>query len=226
MKKQRHHFLVVSCLAIIVTIFMNCGLQAQSSITTFKNESGKYGFRKNNEIIIPAKYDTVNKFEYGLARVKLDNKWGYIDEKGKVIIPIKFFWIEPALFLSFEEYEDDEPTGWYRMKLNSKADPWKFVDKTGKELLFEDYSEFGYSEGMLEVVLGNKWGFADENGKLVIPMKYQQVKYFEKGRALVKLNNKWGIIDKTGKELAPLKYDTIRLVNYNKEPWYKFRINN
>jgi hypothetical protein len=226
MKKQLDHFLFVWSFTITATIFINCSLYAQSSISAFRDESGKYGFKNKTGIIIPAKYDSAYNFEYGLGRVKLNNKWGFIDEKGQVITPIKYFWIEPAVFMDI--YDDamyEEPTGWYRMKLNSKADPWKYVDKTGKDLLFDDYNDAGYSEGMLEVASANKWGFADGSGKVVVPTKYQEVNYFRKGRATVKFNNKWGLIDKTGKEITSLKYDTIGAIKYGKEDWYKFKLN-
>ena len=41
------------------------------------------------KIIIAVKYDRVDQFADGLARVKLDDKFGFIDKNGKVIIPIK-----------------------------------------------------------------------------------------------------------------------------------------
>ncbi len=57
------------------------------------------------------------------------------------------------------------------------------------------------------VSLNGKYGFADENGNIVIPLKYDYAKDFSEGLALVKLNGKWGYIDKNGNEVTSLKYD-------------------
>lgn len=59
----------------------------------------------------------------------------------------------------------------------------------------------------------DRFGFVDENKKLVIEAKYGDAKPFVDGLAIVQgqhpLPYKWGVIDKTGKEVVPLKYDEI-----------------
>jgi hypothetical protein len=54
---------------------------------------------------------------------------------------------------------------------------------------------------------GDKWGFCTPDKKIVISPKYDDVRKFNEGLALVELNGKWGFIDKTGKEIVPPKYD-------------------
>lgn len=59
-----------------------------------KEENGKFGFVDiNNNIIIENKYDKVTEFnEYGFAAVKLDEKWGVINEQGdELVSPIYEF---------------------------------------------------------------------------------------------------------------------------------------
>lgn len=59
-----------------------------------KEENGKFGFVDiNNNIIIENKYDKVTEFnEYGFAAVKLDEKWGVINEQGdELVSPIYQF---------------------------------------------------------------------------------------------------------------------------------------
>ena len=43
--------------------------------------------------------------------------------------------------------------------------------------------------------------------------KYDSVKDFQDGKAIVELNNKYGFIDKTGKEIVPLIYDYVEDFN-------------
>ncbi len=54
---------------------------------------------------------------------------------------------------------------------------------------------------------GDKYGFIDKTGEVVIPFKYDCASSFSKGLAAVKLDGKWGRIDKTGEVVIPLKYD-------------------
>jgi hypothetical protein len=54
---------------------------------------------------------------------------------------------------------------------------------------------------------GEKYGFKDKEGNVVIPAKYENAKASPIFAVPVKLNGKWGFIDKTGKEVIPFKYE-------------------
>ena len=64
-----------------------------------------------------------------------------------------------------------------------------------------------YSEGLACVKDKNgKWGFIDEQGKLVGQM-WRSVKYFQEGLGAVETEDEyWGYVDKTGKLVIPCKY--------------------
>ena len=62
-------------------------------------------------------------------------------------------------------------------------------------------------DGLASVKRYGKYGFIDQTGKVVIPLKYDDALYFNEGLASVKRNGKWGFIDKDGKVMIPLKYD-------------------
>jgi hypothetical protein len=53
---------------------------------------------------------------------------------------------------------------------------------------------------------GEKWGYRDAIGKVIVRAKYKFAYTFSEGLAMVS-NKKVGFIDKTGKEVIPLKYD-------------------
>lgn len=55
----------------------------------------------------------------------------------------------------------------------------------------------------------NKYGFADETGKVVIKQQYDQVFPFENGMAKVQKGKKWGYIDTQGKPVIKIEYDFI-----------------
>ena len=56
---------------------------------------------------------------------------------------------------------------------------------------------------------GQRWGFIDPNGELVIPMKFNRVSQFSEGRARVRHNGKWGFIDKTGEFAIPPRFEWV-----------------
>ena len=55
------------------------------------------------------------------------------------------------------------------------------------------------------------WGFKDEQGFIVIPPVYDNVKDFEYGVAVVQHENQveWGLIDKKGNVILEFEYDSI-----------------
>ncbi|MGN0207462.1 MAG: WG repeat-containing protein, partial [Muribaculaceae bacterium] len=165
----------------------------------------KYGYKKDGIIVIPAIYDNANAFSEGLASVRLEGKWGYIDRNGKEVIPFKYDNAWP-----FSE-------GLALIEFKGK---WGYIDRSGKEVIpiKYEYAEF-FSEGLAAVklkgvfYLKGKWGYIDKTGKEVIPIKYECARSFSDELAAVKLKGifyhkgKWGYIDRNGKEVIPIKYD-------------------
>lgn len=54
-----------------------------------------------------------------------------------------------------------------------------------------------------------KFGFLDDKGKAITPLKYDNASAFYSGMASVNLNGKWGFIDRSGYEKVPFKYDVV-----------------
>lgn len=63
--------------------------------------------------------------------------------------------------------------------------------------------------GLSVVEQKNKYGYADESGKIVIKPKYTRAYPFQNGKAKVSNGNKWGYIDENGKAVIPIVYDNI-----------------
>ena len=42
---------------------------------------------------MPLKYYWVGDFSEGLAMVALNEKWGFVDKSGKVVVPLKYDWV-------------------------------------------------------------------------------------------------------------------------------------
>jgi hypothetical protein len=155
----------------------------------------KEEFDREEYMIILADDDTASVREKYLHRVCWNDKWGFMNDTGKVVVPCKY----ERLWLFSEEVA--------AVYLNGK---WGYLDVNGKEITPCKYDDFNsFSEGLAAVKLHGKWGYIDKTGKAAIPFRYDGAKSFSEGLARVELNDKWGYINKTDKAVIPLKYDEV-----------------
>jgi hypothetical protein len=137
-------------------------------------------------------------FETGkyYAAVKVDGRWGFIDENGKYIIKPKFM----DVLTASESLIGVEVAG---------SETWGFIDKSGKLVIKPDFEKVrSFSEGLAAVRVNGKWGFIDKNGKLVIKPQFSYVQSFNDGVCFVSMKtdivwlgtniSKSGLIDKSG----------------------------
>ena len=83
------------------------------------SSTGKYGYKHNGRVVIPAKYDDALSFSEGLASVKINGKWGFIDKTDTMVIPAKY------------DYAEDFSDGKAFVKLNGR---WFYIDRNGNEV--------------------------------------------------------------------------------------------
>lgn len=78
----------------------------------------------------------------------------------------------------------------------------------GKGFYLESLERFQLvSEGLMPYKKNGKYGYMDENGRLVVPCIYSIAYPFDKkGHALVGKDGKYGYIDRNGKEVIPVRY--------------------
>jgi hypothetical protein len=148
---------------------------------------------------------TIGRFDptCNCAGIRLDEKMGYVDAKGKIIVPfdyngdINYVIYEGMLKVSQRKEKSDYENNIF------------FLDKTGKRISDKNYDDVYYfSEGLAAVSKDGLWGFIDKTGKEVIPLKYSNVLNFSEGLAAVELNKKTGFIDAKGKEVIPFQFDS------------------
>lgn len=84
--------------------------------------NGKYGvLNKSFEEIIHPQYDEIGEFLYGVAAVRNGDKWGVVDTKGDLVVPITYARTQPA------------PGGnaFVAVKLDKGSLLWGMMDKKG-----------------------------------------------------------------------------------------------
>lgn len=70
------------CLAVFNQSFAQQKKTAELGALFLVEQENKYGYiDKTGKIVINYQFDGAGRFSEGLARVKIDNKWGYIDLK-------------------------------------------------------------------------------------------------------------------------------------------------
>lgn len=146
-----------------------------------------------SKTISQLQFDSARDFSEGFSAVELNNKWGFINKKGRWLIKPKF------------EAASDFKEGLAAIKINDK---WGFIDSTGKIVIepkfnkidaYDYYEDAGFREGLAAVSLNNKWGFINKNGELIIEPQFNMVSDFSSGLAKVEYNNHEKYIDKSGK---------------------------
>lgn len=160
-----------------------------NEIESYEDGNGKYGYKlkTTGEILIPAKYDHSWPFREGLAHVRLNGKFGFVDKSGNEIIPLKY------------DMTDFFSEGLTIVELNGK---YGFIDKTGKVVIPFIYDGgFTFKDGLAVVELDGKFGYIDKTGKEIIPLKYDWAWSFSDGKAKVKLNGEEFYIDKNGNRI-------------------------
>lgn len=148
-----------------------------------------------------AKYSYIDKFYNNRALVKVNGKWGYIDENNVEVIT-------PQYDDAFPFYEENFAI----VKLNEQ---WSGIDKNGVAILQYEYEEFepfynDYFYGPAFRIKNNgKYGYIDAYGDVVIPLVYDYISDFEIGfEVIVGLNGKYGVYDVNEGEIIPPIYAT------------------
>src|ERR1035441_4852292 len=104
-------------------------------------------------------------FSEGFAPFVQNNKYGYFDKTGNVVIEAQFF------------YAGDFFNGLACAALSDMERG--LIDKTGKMILGLYHGAVSnFSEGLSAVTVGSKMGFMDRSGRMVIPPQLNSVGIF------------------------------------------------
>ena len=188
----------------------------------FQDEkTSKYGYKdESGKVVIKPVYNLAYEFtdgKYAEVNIGADyannkgGKWGIIDTKGKIIIPIKY---DQARSLGYNLFALN--TGYKFDNMDaSPSGKYAIFNAAGKALTPLAYSGYllsvRFEEGYapLETWDGKKqrYGLLDSTGKVAVPVKYDEVGGFREGLCKLVLNGKIGFIDKSTKLVIPMKYE-------------------
>jgi hypothetical protein len=150
------------------------GFNAGERLATVRGWDGKFGFMdRSGRIVVEAKYQYAVGFREGLAAVRENGMFGFINEAGEMVIAPQFRSAFSSVFVD-------------GLAAVAPQTVWGYVDRSGKLVIppqFERASDF--REGLAAVQLEGRWGFIDRTGKLVAPPQYKAATAFNDGIAPV-----------------------------------------
>ncbi|MEN9699927.1 MAG: hypothetical protein RLZZ301_1125 [Bacteroidota bacterium] len=166
-------------------------------------KNGKFGLKAGAVVLLQAQYEVllpiVNQPKYFVAKYR--NELQVLDEKGKKIIPAGFEWFAAAPNqVRLEE----------GLICLSKRGKWGLLDVTSKTVLPFEFDAIRFVAGLGFVVERlNEIGVFRAAQNFVVPIRYEQLKLFEKNYIMVSLNAKDGLLDLNGKEILPTAFQRI-----------------
>lgn len=169
----------------------------------------RWGYiNKTGELVIPPTFEGAGPFQEGLASVYIDGKYGFIDTSGHIVIPAVF---GDATGFSegvagVEMYEERGGSRYF-VRIG-------YIDKTGGFVLDlpREFWTVGEFRGGLATVgvatpKGNRYGYINRKGEVVISPRFEQAEPFSEGLAQVMQKGKWGYIDTSGEYVIPPRFD-------------------
>lgn len=159
---------------------------------------------ENNLKKISKAYDEIGIFMYNIdfTWVRNGNLYGFIDDKGKEIIPLKY---EDASIGLYDTYMN--------VKLNGK---WGCVDKNNQVVIDFKYESLTEITNAFIFKLNNKAGLMDKFGKVIIENKYDGIGKINDSLWYVEKEDNYGLIDIKKGLLLPIEYKELRNFNYFK----------
>ena len=171
---------------------------------------------KDGQLIIPFEFDAIvageggeslefNDFSESLAAVSKNDKYGFIDTKGKVVIEPKYEWAS-----SFSD----------GLAIVSVEGLYGAIDKQGKTVIpFEYQALADFHDGFATAArppknpedYESKYGLINKQNEIVIPFMYESMGNLSESLIAVKKDGKWGYVDTTNKSIIPinLAYETV-----------------
>jgi len=190
---------------------------------------GKWGYIDHmRTVVIPFQFLYAGNFNQGMARVRLSDKFFFIDKKGNRVTPEFDGAFDFHENLAAVEVGDnvgyikrdgsfaipadhgsasgiDFSEGLAAVRIHGKVG---FMDKNGIVVIEPKFDDvFAFSNSRAPVQQGGKWGYVDHKGNLAVPIKFDIGHMFSEGLASVQTGGKWGYIDINGKYVIPAMFD-------------------
>ena len=184
-----------AALVFVAAIFVGCqgGLTPETSTVKLfpaGNADGSFiGFIDNKgKMVIPAQFNSCNRFSCGYARVTMSNRIYFVDTKGTIQNRV------PML--------DNCGSFYYNASNYLVNNLWGMMDTNFETLIQPAYNSLGRMSdvGLARVrpTAGDKYGYLNKEGRIIVAPQFDEAYSFSDGLAIVRVGDKYGAIDKSG----------------------------
>lgn len=160
------------------------------------NKAGKAGYIdvESGLQTVPVVYEAARAYSEGLAAIRQNNKWGFIDKSGRNIVP--------AIYDDVTAFGE----GLAGVRVNNK---WGVIDMNGRMVIsprFEKITSFAAGHAFVQITNGS-WGIIDRNGNASnVRLPFQTIYPLSEGLAGFQHDNLWGFVDAGGKIIIQPAY--------------------
>jgi Copper amine oxidase N-terminal domain./KWG Leptospira. len=185
---------------------------------------------RSGKTISSEKFDGAREFSNGLAAISTNEKKGYINFAGDLVIRLQDYpshdfhegmarmgingnegYIDTKGILAINkkfDYAFDFSEGLALVKENGV---WSYIDKEGKTIIkiTSASGAVSFSEGMAGIIINDKCGFINKTGEIIISPQFDFFWNFNEGLAAVMIGKKWGYIDKHGNIVIKPQFDSV-----------------
>jgi len=168
----------------------------------------KFGFVDAlGRLRIANRYDSITRYNNGLAAIKLIGKWGYIDKHERLIVQPHF---EKAFPFNS------------KLAIVRKDGKYGLVNRSGETVLPLEYDTVYRARNHRYAVTKARTpgtrpsvGLVDEKGYLLIYPKYDAIEDLGNGYVIIHRGDEYGLVTIQGENTIPLKYDYLQYDPYN-----------
>ena len=159
---------------------------------------GEHAFINRSGALLPEQFREAEPFQDGLAAVKVNDGWGFIDHAGKLVVPPRFDWT-----YGFSEGLAYVRAGRKDVVIDNagKALSEGYIDTAGN-VAFRMPTGWGngmaFKEGLAPASFRDKMGYLDRAGHVAIQPKFRVTLGFVEGLAPSFLGDSCGYIDHQG----------------------------
>lgn len=116
---------------------------------------------RDGEILVHGLYqDMAGGFSDGLLMVKSDDRFGFLNEKGELVVPAR--WEDARAFQNGHAFV-------------MAGGLWGIIDRTGAVVVQPTWDQIEYPREWTPIRKGRDWGVVDASGQLVVPLRYDKI---------------------------------------------------
>jgi hypothetical protein len=144
---------------------------------------------------IAFEFDDIGEFINGIAYAKKNGKYGYIDLNGRVLVPFQY---QQAFTMNNNR------------ALAKRYGKYGIIDKDNQivQRFDFDWIEPDFSDTLIKVKSGDKFGLFTLTGDTVLPIQYENIGRIDNDPIMVVENGKVGYYSRSDNWLIPPKYES------------------